>query len=318
MNYFFNKTARELSDLHNQAFQNTSKATKSTFLQSLKRVEKIYDAPLPELQFSFIVNPEEFIQHLTTSNYSENTKLTTITSIIKLLRIIDAPQTLLNKWLVILKERTEARQNNDNIILKKKLQVLLDYKDIRKMVEEKAETYLNDNEQSFKDFQQFLIVAFFTLQIPVRISNYINMVVASTSEADDGTNNLLVIDDDKYELIFNKYRTSHMLGKKTMLIKNETLQFLIDKWLSKYNKVSTNLFIVSQENKRSMNGRQIKQIIESSTKDIFGSALNVDNIRASYMRYISELDPDFQDKLDIANILGYKSPNTIDKHSTEI
>jgi len=109
-----------------------------------------------------------------------------------------------------------------------------------------------------------------------------------------------------------------MLGKKTMLIKNETLQYLIDKWLSKYNKVSTNLFIVSQENKRSMNGRQIKQIIENSTKDIFGSALNVDNIRASYMRYISELDPDFQDKLDIANILGYKSPNTIDKHSTEI
>jgi len=218
MNYFFNKTAKELSELHNQAFQHTSKATKSTFLQSFKRVEKIYDAPLPELQFEFVLDPDDFIERLTISNYSENTKLTTITSIIKLLRIIDVPQALLNKWLVILKDRTEARQQKDSMILKKKLEVLLDYKDIRRIVEEKAETYLNDTEQSFKDFQQFLIIAFFTLQIPVRISNYINMVVASTSEADDGTNNLLVIDDDKYELIFNKYRTSHMLGKKTMLI----------------------------------------------------------------------------------------------------
>ena len=316
MNYFFNKTAKELSDLHNEAFKNTSKATKTTFHQSLKRIEKIYDEKLPVLQFKFILEPDEFIDMLTTSQYSENTKLTTITSIIKLLRIIDAPLGIINKWLQILKERTEARQQRDDLILQKKLQVLMDYKDIRNAVNTRAHQYLENSDAiSFKDYQKFLILAFFTLQIPVRIGNYVNMVVATSKEADDNENNLLVIDDDKYEFIFNKYRTSQMLGKKTMLIKNEILQFLIDKWLTHYNKVSTNLFIISQENKRPMNGRMIKEKLESATMDIFGSSLSIDNIRSSYMKYINELNPDFQDALDIAQILGYKTSNVLQKHS---
>jgi hypothetical protein len=317
MNYFFNKTAKELSNLHNEAFKNTSKATKTTFHQSLKRIEKIYDEKLPTLQFKFILDPEEFIDLLTISQYSENTKLTTITSIIKLLRIIDAPITLLNKWLDILKERTELRQKRDDLILKKKLQVLMDYKDIRNTVDEKAKEYLSNEADtiSFKDFQKFLILSFFTLQIPVRIGNYVNMTVATTNDADDDENNLLIIEDDKYEFIFNKYRTSEVLGKKKMLIKNEVLQFLIDKWLTHYNKISTNLFIISEDNKRPMNGKQIKEKLEESSKDIFGSALSIDNIRASYMRYINELNPDFQDALDIANILGYKNSNVMEKHS---
>lgn len=316
MNYFFNKTAKELSNLHNESYSGSSKATKTTFHQSLKRIEKLYDLKLPELQFSFILEPEEFIDLLTISNYSENTKLTTITSIIKLLRIIDAPLNILNKWLIILKERTEARQNRDNLILKKKLEVLLDYKDIREIVEKKASAYLEDSANiSFRDFQKFFILSFFTLQIPVRIGNYVNMVVASTKDADDDELNLLIMEDDKYELIFNKYRTSHMLGKKTMLVSNELLQFLIDKWLTHYNKLSTNLFIISPENKRPMNGKQLKENLELATKEAFGSSLSIDNIRSSYMKYINELDPDFQDKLDIANILGYKSAQMLDKHN---
>ena len=64
-----------------------------------------------------------------------------------------------------------------------------------------------------------------------------------------------------------------------------------------------------------MNGKQIARSLQDATEDIFGSELSVDNLRASYMKHIAELDPDFQDKLDIANILGYSTTDVMDKHS---
>ena len=315
MDYFKKKTANELSDLHNQAFANTSKATKVTFYQSMRRIEKIYDMSLPEIELEFLNKPDKFIEMLTTSTYSENTKLTTITNILKLLKIIDAPLITYNKWLNILKSRTEARQQRDNLILKKKLQVLMDYTDIRDVVKKKAEEFIVDN-PSFEDYQEFLLLALFTLQIPVRIGNYVKMKVIDDLDGDNDDNfNYLYINDDEYRLIFNKYRTSHLLGKKTMYIKNENLQYLIDKWLTNYNKNSPNFLIIDETNKRSLNGKQIQLKIANITEKLFGSSLTIDNIRSSYMKYVNELDPNFQDKLDIANILGYSTNEVMDKHT---
>ena len=57
MDYFKTKTVDDLSKLHDMAFSNASKATKVTFLQSMKRIEKLYNKPLQSLQLSFIDNP---------------------------------------------------------------------------------------------------------------------------------------------------------------------------------------------------------------------------------------------------------------------
>ena len=61
-----------------------------------------------------------------------------------------------------------------------------------------------------------------------------------------------------------------------------------------------------------MNGRQIQDALEQATTQIFGSKLSIDNIRSSYMKMIVDLDPEFSQKLDIANILGYSSTDQLE------
>ena len=191
----------------------------------------------------------------------------------------------------------------------------MDWKDIKTMVNTNLTKYIDDDNIPIDTFKNFLILALFTIQIPVRISNYVNMKVVEDDAYIDNKSNYLVINDNGYKFIFNKYRTSHIIGEKILFIQEASLQYLIDKWLSKYNKESNNLLVVSSKNKRPMNGKQIASSLESATVEIFGSPLSVDNLRASYMKHIAELDPDFQDKLDIANILGYSTTDVLDKHN---
>jgi len=313
MLYFQGKTAEQLADLHNEAFKDSSKSTKTTFLQSLKRIEKIYKKPFIELKLKFIDSPEEFCDELDHTKYSENTKLTTITCVLKLLKLIDVPLITYNKWLTILKEKTESRQKNDDDNLQKKLQVLLDFKTIKNMVYTEASKYVKNNVDE-EEYKNFLILSLFTLQIHVRVSNYVSMKVVDDEEYVDDLGNFLLVNDKEYKFIFNRYRTSHILGRKELRVTESTLQFLIDKWLSEYNKDSNNFLIISNKNRRPMNGKLIEKSIRDASEKIFEIPLTIDNIRASYMKRILELDPDFQDKLEISQILGYSSTSVLDKH----
>ncbi len=316
MDFFKSKTTSDLSQLHNQVFSQSSKSTKTTFLQSLKRIEKIYGESLPKIGLSFVENSSQFLKMLDESSYAENTKLTTITNILKLLKIIDAPLITYNHWVTILKDMSEARQNESKNQLKEKLKVLMNFKDIRQAVLDKVDKYEKSDSIAADEYKDFLIVALFTLQIPVRESNYVNMKVVDNESFMDDKSNYLLVNDDSYKMIFNKYRTSHIIGKKTVNIGNENIKFLLDKWLATpgYNTNSSNLFIVSDKNRRAMNAKQIGDSFKSGTKLLFGSELTISNLRSSYMKYIKELDPDLEDKLEIASILGYSTCQVIDNH----
>ena len=65
-----------------------------------------------------------------------------------------------------------------------------------------------------------------------------------------------------------------------------------------------------------MNSKQIEEAFKSASKLLMGSELSVENLRASYMRHVAELDPDLQDKIEIASIMGYVNTNKIDQHAT--
>ena len=314
MDYFKVKTVDDISKLHNDAFQTASTSTKTTFKQSLKRIEKIYNKPFNQINLHFVEQPKAFMTMLEDSHYSENTKLATVASILKLIKLIDAPLLIYNEWLTYLKDKTNEKQQGNDVVLKSKLKVLVNYKDIRHIIAEKAEDFELSETKTLEEFRDFLIVALFVLQIPVRVSNYVNMKVVDDEEFIDKNNNYLLLKDNTYKLIFNKYRTSHILGTKRINIVNPTIQFLIDKYLTVFNKDSTNFLIQSEKNKRPMNGRQIEESFKTSIEAVTGHELSIDNLRASYMKHILELDPEFQDKLDIAQIMGYSTTAIMEKH----
>tara|TARA_R110001606_G_scaffold62209_1_gene145001 strand:- start:2836 stop:3783 length:948 start_codon:yes stop_codon:yes gene_type:complete len=314
MDYFKVKTVDDISKLHNDAFQTASTSTKTTFKQSLKRIEKIYNKPFNQINLHFVEQPKAFMTMLEDSHYSENTKLATVASILKLIKLIGAPLLIYNEWLTYLKDKTNEKQQGNDVVLKSKLKVLVNYKDIRHIIAEKAEDFELSETKTLEEFRDFLIVALFVLQIPVRVSNYVNMKVVDDEEFIDKNNNYLLLKDNTYKLIFNKYRTSHILGTKRINIVNPTIQFLIDKYLTVFNKDSTNFLIQSEKNKRPMNGRQIEESFKTSIEAVTGHELSIDNLRASYMKHILELDPEFQDKLDIAQIMGYSTTAIMEKH----
>jgi len=314
MEYFKSKTADDFSKLHDLSFSNTSKATKTTFFQSMRRIERIYKMPLIDIKLSFLNEADDFLTLLDASKYSENTKLTTLTNILKLIKLIDGNLIMYNKWLTILKTKSEKRAKNDEINLKNKLKVISDYDDIKKLVLSHTEAFL-EKEHTLDEYRDFMILCLFTLQIPVRTTNYVNMKIIDDEVYANEDNNYLLINDYEYKFIFNKYRTSHLIGKKTIIILDDTLKFILDKWINTYNKNSNNFLIFSSKNRRHMNGKNIENSIANSSNNVFGFSLSIDNIRASYMKKIADLDPNFQDKLDIANILGYSNPSIIDKHT---
>lgn len=314
MDYFKVKSVDDIAKLHNDAFQTASASTKTTFKQSLKRIEKIYNKPFNKINLHFVEQPKAFMTMLEESSYSENTKLATVASILKLIKLIDGPLIIYNEWLSYLKDKTNEKHEDNDVILKSKLKVLVNYKDIKHIIAEKASEYETSDSKTLEEFKDFLIVALFVLQIPVRVSNYVNMKVVDDEEFVDDNSNYLLLKDDTYKLIFNKYRTSHILGTKRINIVNPTIQFLIDKYLTVYNKDSTNFLIQSEKNKRPMNGRQIEEAFKQGIERATGHKLSIDNLRASYMKHIIELDPEFQDKLDIAQIMGYSTTSIMDKH----
>ena len=141
MDYFKVKTVDDISKLHNDAFQTASTSTKTTFKQSLKRIEKIYNKPFNQINLHFVEQPKAFMTMLEDSHYSENTKLATVASILKLIKLIDAPLLIYNEWLTYLKDKTNEKQQGNDVVLKSKLKVLVNYKDIRHIIAEKAEDF---------------------------------------------------------------------------------------------------------------------------------------------------------------------------------
>jgi hypothetical protein len=78
----------EFSQLHDLAYPESSKSTKTTFTQGLKRIERIYEKPLPQLDLVFLKDPKALWSKLQESDYTKNTQLTTYTQILKILKII--------------------------------------------------------------------------------------------------------------------------------------------------------------------------------------------------------------------------------------
>ena len=75
------------------------------------------------------------------------------------------------------------------------------------------------------------------------------------------------------------------------------------------------LLIANEESKVAMNHKDIRIALNTATHEIFDISFTNADIRSMYMRSLMELDPDFQQKLMLSKLLGYKTNDTIEMHS---
>ena len=111
---------------------------------------------------------------------------------------------------------------------------------LKKKVSELSNDYL-ENKKAFTNFRNFLILALFSLQPPTRTGNYLDMLYKNENKRgvkslNKKYNYITKLENGKYKMIFNKYKTSKYLGKIEYTIDNDLLNKLIDKWVNDYNK----------------------------------------------------------------------------------
>ncbi len=297
-------------DLHNLAFLDSSKSTKGTFAQSLKRIEKVYGKPLQELNLDFLRGAEAFMKKLEDSEYSPNTILTTYTQVLKVLKMIDAPLNTYSQYVKILKEKTSERDELDKLKVDLSKETLIPYDTMQEKVISKIEEY--SEEEDYYQLRNYIILMLFVLQIPVRISNYTKMKITNRLEDTSDKNfNWLFVSNKSDALVmwvFNKYRTAVNLGTKEVVVTDdrlkEFLKFYIDVFDLKGYLFPKDIYTTKI---RPMIAKDIQSSIMLSTYKLFEKALSVEQIRASYMIRVAQIDPDFESKMEIASIMGYSN-----------
>jgi len=297
---FFVYSVDDFDDFHRKSFTNASEATHKCFRQSLSRIEKIYDAKLPNLHLKFIDSPEELMKKLETSDYTRNTIINTFTHILKLLKLCDTPLNHYNKFLKVLNYHAVQRQNSIDEELKEKMEFLPKFDKLRDLLKENIDKI--DEDTTFSEMKHLLVLSLFVLTVPLKISEYTGMKI---NFIDDGKK-YLYIDPDTEEMTL-------VYKENRIKINDKALTKLLQEWITGYNN-SNYLLIGNEESKKSMNNKDIRNSLSTASKDIFGISLSNSDLRHSYMKYLMDLDPDINQKIQLSKILGYKNTDRIDLH----
>lgn len=309
--YFSNYTIDKFSELHNNTFQNSSTSTKSTFSQSLKRLEKVYEKPFNDLNLVFLKDPVELWERLEESKYSFNTSITTFTSVLKLLKMVDAPLNLYNKYLLLLKMKTRIRDQDSIISHESKLEYIPNWQDLKNILIQQIDQI--DSETSFYDMKLMVFLGLLILNIPLRISSFSKMKIVYEFPSETNANYLYIdTQSDEYKLIINNLKSD----TRILIISNEKLKNLLNNWLENYNG-SNNLLISHQKSTKPLDQKHLRSLLSSASNFVFDIELNDDDILSSYMKNLMELDPSLRMKIEISSLMGYNTLSKLESHGNQ-
>lgn len=284
---------------------NKSKHTITALKTSIKRLEKLTDKKITEW------NQKDLNPNLVDSLSSISSKIQTLTSMNRYYEFKKWDnQKVKEKLNEFVKKRTENGRKQE--LTDKEKDNWINYEELKKKVEEKADEYL-EGKKAFTKYRNFLMLALYVLMPPARISNYLNMLYKPTKKRDitkyPKTNNYITKLNDKYRFIFNDFKTNKYLGQVEYIINDDKLNALISLWFDKYNK-KQKYFLTNY------NGEEIKQTNFSSglkniSRENFGKELGLNTLRHIYLTWFmaNSGDKSIKEKEDILRVVGqlYKS-----------
>ena len=299
----------------------TSKSTKSTITQGLKRLEKILGKEFDKIKISDFKNVNDTLDKIT-EMYSLNTTISTILAINRFLISNNAKDTLIQEYRDILNELIQQRNGG---LGKQKFKEgeeenWIDYHELKKQVEKLSKDYLT-KKKSFTEYRNFLILSLFTLIPPARVGNYLDMVKKDDSIMKQKIDSLpkkfnyIVKTGDTYTLIFNQYKTSKILGKVKYEIKDKILIDLIDKYLKDYNNNPKNRFFMINVSGKPMTQTNFTNAQSSITKKLFQKNITNNQFRRIFFTHFLAHNPSVEEKQEVLKISGqnYK-PTQVEKY----
>ena len=313
LTFFYKYSVDDFCKLHDNVYNHQSKASKSIFRSTILRIERLYGKPINKLDMGFAKSVEEIYNKLTEeTDYSENTKLQTISIIIKILKMCDANLGLINSYIKFHKDKTNGVQEQKRLEIQNDNSIIYNHEELQDNLVSAMDFYLN-TETSYNDFIKFMILALFTLQPPTRASNFINCKLIPQKTAtppDDTTHNYLLFHGDSFTFVYNNTRKNSVLPQRLNPVVDSNLIKILTFYLDHfYIDNGTRWFI------KSYGGKEVSsRVIETAVKDM-GSLINdtdltISDIRSSYLKHVYKQDNNLLDNLEIITMLGLQNlPN---------
>ncbi len=321
MNFFYKYNIDDYVKLHNKVYPLQSKSSHNIFKSALKRIEKVYGLKLEELDLEFLKDPISFHDKFKKTQYKDNTFFQTCSCCIKILKMIDAPLILINRYTKYHKQQSDKTQLElisafqvDNLKIK--------YSEIKTALEDFIIVDLEEhnNDLLYNDFLNLLITSLFVFNIPTRSSNYINMKVYTGTTIPEDTSHNYLINDKKnknYTFVFNNSRQGFLLPQRILPVVNKNLKKLIDIYFQKYYFDNSQRWFLKTESSvhPELKNLEIQKGFMNGTETLFGFKITLDEIRKIYLKHIFEMDLDLVEHFDLINILGYKNiPKLLEKN----
>lgn len=299
---------------------NTSRSSRLSFISALRRIEGVYKAPLQTLKLSWIYNKDDLITKMIDQDYSMNSILLTLNMIMKLLKILDAPMTIIDGF-----GKTIAAVNKRNLeksitqqFTDREADQYVPWDQILQKVVTNADYYLNYQIGvasaaiiDFTEYRNFLILATYTLMpAPVRIGNFLNCQVIQGFAGNVSmllNNNYLVkTTSNEYIFVFNKYKTAHRLGQQITKIDSQLLTRLLNKYFNadKLNNKPVVFLPKEANSKTEMIQSDVSLALGSITKKYFDKSFSIDMLRHSFITWLLSQDPNLKLKMSVASDMG--------------
>ena len=300
LSHFYKYSVSNFIDLFIK-FKDPNPSTLSVFKNSLKRIEKIYNDKLENLNLEFFFDLDLTLKLLKANKYSNNTIYSTISSIGKLAGLMDCDlkeSLQIRNLLKKLRDKREADENN-NIKTEKDKENWIDIQEMIQIIDNHHENYL-DNLYNVNEFQNYLLLNLLVRQSPVRLCNYLNCLISYSDNFDnlDNDYNHIIVNNNTYTFIFNKYKTANKYGKQIQFIEDEKINELLDYYFSFY--IDNNKYFFENSKSKEITNSRLTEGLNSITKKLFDKKLSVDLIRHIYITNFLEGNPTLKSKMILA------------------
>ena len=313
LEFFYKYSLDDFCKLHDQVYQHQSKASKAIFKSTLVRIQKLYEQPLQKLEMVYCKNVNDFFNKLNQTKYSENTKLQTVSVCIKILNICDAPLQLINSYRNFHKTKSNENSEIKKLEIQKENSIVPDFEDLQDNFIGIMDYYL-DPERTYNEFIKFLILGLFTLQAPLRGTNYLNCkLILKKDIPDDTTHNYCMLDGSEkceFNFVYNTARKGSILPQRLNPVVEPHLEKLLNHYVDNFYLDNGNRWFLKNYNGKEISNRVIENTIKEMSSIVFDRELTIADLRASYMKYLYHNQKDLLNNLEIIQLLGLQNlPN---------
>lgn len=310
---------------------NRSESTYITMKYNLFRITKILNIKFSDLNPTLFLNPT-YIIDLIDKKYSLNTRVATILGIIVLLKYFhkNNPTNFTSSLIFMYEKKLNISSVKVNKIIDEQqlteteAKNWIDYNELL----EKFLSYINkeflqeDSAYTYNEIRNITLMALYVLLPPSRIGNYRLMKIRyekirKATQLKKEFNYFMITNDNKFNIVFNQYKTKKFIGQVEKTVENETLIKLLKLYIKRRemmtNSLNTNLFI--NQYSRQMTQTNITDTLKFVSNLVVKKELSVNMFRHIYLTDYTKKNNTIKNNKLTAEFMGQTySPTMMEKY----